>query len=126
MHETWLDTILEMEMTGGPEDRWYAAMEVFMPPPELRSKRPGFDDLVHGFKLGKSEDNKAKRQVEKSIRASWETNRTFYAIDPKTKRAEFGYMDEGGTSMSSLKSLYNIVNDVTPGGYPEIGFKTRT
>ncbi|THH27274.1 hypothetical protein EUX98_g6912 [Antrodiella citrinella] len=122
LHEKWVDVLLESEMTGGTEDLWYGTMKVFLPPAALRVKHPGFDELILGFGYKKSIDQKLKRKVEKSIRASWETNRTYFAIDPKTKHSEQGYTDDTSTSMSSMKCIYDIVNDVVPGGYPDQGF----
>ncbi|KAH8102117.1 hypothetical protein BXZ70DRAFT_930357 [Cristinia sonorae] len=121
-HNEFVDRLMEIEMLGGPEDVWYSALKTYMPPPELRSRHPAFNEIAQGLhgKTGKDFDMKLLRVAEKGIRATWETNRTLFAIDPVTKWAEPGYPDRLTSVLSTFKKLYDFVNSVTPGGYPEL------
>ncbi|TCD61538.1 hypothetical protein EIP91_008282 [Steccherinum ochraceum] len=117
--EPWTEAILDIMVKGGIEDVWYSELKVYLPPPELRSRHPGFEELAKATYPGKTYDPDQIRKAEKHIRATFETNRTFYAIDPVTKHAESGYGEGEETylSMSSLKTIRDFLATIVPGNY---------
>lgn len=62
-NDRFIDLFLDISVQGGPEDVWYTKMKVYLPPPQLRSRHPYFEELAEGPKAGKNFDSKLVKQV---------------------------------------------------------------
>ncbi|TFK84368.1 hypothetical protein K466DRAFT_654782 [Polyporus arcularius HHB13444] len=94
------------------EDLWYQELKVLLPPEELRSRHPGFDNAWRTIVTQKNLDRTLRREALTHINEEWKPNVTLFApkySDPKRYPGGDGYppLDADVLETAACIDLFN-------------------
>ncbi|OBZ76423.1 hypothetical protein A0H81_03125 [Grifola frondosa] len=102
-HDMLVDFMLERMRDGDNaslEEEWYDEIKVFLPPPELRKRHPGFEDAFKRMKKGDELSDATRNKLDDHIEKEWKTNVTLF--DLKNCDPRWGWGNDNGYPLLRL------------------------